>query len=138
MTCEPAETARQKKATIRYFREIGIAGAIYIVFVFVGALIVRHTEAPQWARIVLAILPMAPALLMLRAYLTHLNAMDEFQRRMQTDALLITTGIVVFGSFAYGFLEEWAAFPRAETLWFFPIFSMLFAVVHMTIRWRNR
>lgn len=137
MTCEPA-TAKHKKATIRYFRDIAVAGALYIVFVFIGALIVRHLDPPQFVKIILAILPMAPALMMLRAYLVHLNAMDEFQRRMQTDALLITTGIVVFGSFAYGFLEEWADFPRAETLWFFPIFSFLFAAVHMVIRWRNR
>lgn len=138
MTCEPAETVKQKQATLRYLRDLAVAGGLYIGCVLASALIVRHLDPPQLVKIVLALVPMAPALLMLRAYLVHLNSMDEFQRRMQTDALLIAIGIVVFGSFAYGFLEEWAAFPRATSLWLFPIFSVVFAVVHVVIRWRNK
>ena len=92
MTCEPAESVRQRRATVRYMRDMAIAGAIYVACVFAAALAVRQLDPPQWAKIILALIPLAPALLMLRAYLVNLNSMDEFQRRMQTDALLITTG----------------------------------------------
>ncbi len=138
MTCEPVTNPKQKQATIRYLRDIAVAGALYIVFVLAGALVVRHLDPPQFLKILLAIAPMAPALLMLRAYLVHLNSMDEFQRRMQNDALLISTAIIVFGSFAWGFLEEWAELPRVGMLWIFPTFSLLFAVVHTVIRFRNK
>lgn len=138
MTCEPAESVRQRRATVRYMRDMAIAGAIYVACVFAAAMAVRQLDPPQWAKILLALIPLAPALLMLRAYLVNLNSMDEFQRRMQTDALLITTGVVVFGSFAWGFLEEWAGLPRVGMLWVFPVFSMLFGIVHMVIRFRNR
>ena len=138
MTCEPAESVRQRRATVRYMRDMAIAGAIYVACVFAAALVVRQLDPPQWAKIVLALIPLAPALLMLRAYLVNLNSMDEFQRRMQTDALLITTGVVVFGSFAWGFLEKWAGLPRVGMLWVFPVFSLLFGIVHMVIRFRNR
>jgi protein-S-isoprenylcysteine O-methyltransferase Ste14 len=138
MTCEPAETARQKQATRRYMRDMAVAGALYVGFVFTAAFVVRNLDPPQWANIVLALVPLAPALLMLRAYLVHLNSMDEFQRRMQTDALLVSTGIFVFGSFAYGFLEEWAGLPHLGTLWIFPIFTLVFSAVHIVIRLRNK
>jgi hypothetical protein len=138
MSCEPAENPKQKQATIRYLRDIAVAGGLYMAFVLAGALAVRHLEPPQLVKIALAIAPMAPALLMLRAYLVHLRSMDEFQQRMQIDALLITTGIMVFGSFAWGFLEEWAGLPRVGMLWVFPVFSLLFAVVHTVIRFRNK
>jgi hypothetical protein len=83
-------------------------------------------------------MPLAPALLMLRAYMIYVNALDEFQRRMQTEAAIIATGIVAFGSFAYGFLEDWADFPRVSVLWVFPVLSFVFGVAHIVIRRRYK
>ena len=137
MTCEPAsETAR--RARRRYAREITVAGGLYAALVIGAALAMRGNALPQWSLIVLSLAPMAPAIMMLRAYLTHLAALDEFQRRLQTDALLVATGLVVFGTFAYGFLEEWASFPRLPVLWVFPIFSFVFGLAHLFIRWRYK
>ncbi|WP_395644549.1 hypothetical protein [Terricaulis sp.] len=137
MTCEPPP-ARRKEAHGRYIRDMAVAAALYVGFVFVAALIIRNLHPPQWALVVLAVLPTAPALLMLRAYVVYLASMDEFQRRMQTDAIVISTGIVVFGSFTYGFLESWANLPHIEMLWVFPIFCMIFGVTHIVIRLRNK
>lgn len=137
MVCEPtSEHMRQAKR--RYVRDMAVSAVVYVAFVFGAALVIRNFDAPQWARIVLALIPVAPALMMLRAYLVHLNAMDEFQRRLQTDALLIATGIVVFGSFAYGFLEEWADLPHVPLLWVFPVFSFVFGITHAINRHRYK
>jgi hypothetical protein len=137
MVCEPT-SENMKAARRRYVRDIAVSGALYMVFVIAGALAIRNFDPPQSVRIVLALAPLAPALMMLRAYLTHLRAMDEFQRRLQTDALLVATGIVVFGSFAYGFLEDWADLPRVSLLWVFPIFSFVFGLAHAVIRHRYK
>jgi len=134
MTCEFSA----KPAARRYRRDFAIAMALYVALVIGAALIIRNFEAPQWLRIVLGLLPLAPALMMLRAYLVFLHAMDEFQRRLQTDALLIATGIIVFGTFAYGFLEEWAGLPHVPLIWVFPIFSFAFGVAHTIIRLRYK
>jgi hypothetical protein len=134
MTCEFGA----KPAARRYRRDMAVAGALYVALVFGAALIIRNYEAPQWARIVLALLPLAPALMMLRAYLVYLSAMDEFQRRLQTDALLIATGIIVFGTFAYGFLEEWADLPHVPLIWVFPVFAFVFGFAHIIIRLRYK
>jgi hypothetical protein len=136
MVCEPTE--RAKPATRRYVRDMAIAAVIYVALVFAAAFVIRYADPPQWARIVLALLPVAPALMMLRAYLNRLRAMDEFQRRMQTDALLAAAAVVTFGSFAYGFLEEWAALPHVPLLWVFPAYSFVFGVAHLIIRHRYK
>jgi hypothetical protein len=137
MVCEPTtETARRAKR--RYRRDMAVAGVTYVGFVFGAAYAIRNFEPPQWAVIVLSLLPMAPALLMLSAYLVYTRALDEFQRRLQTEALTVAAAIVMFGTFAYGFLEEWANFPHVPLLWVFPAFSFVFGVAHIVIRRRYK
>ena len=84
----------------------------------------------------------APASL-LQPRLAQLNAdyaraLDEFQRRLQTEALIVAIAVVLSGSFAYGFLEEWANFPHVPLIWVFPAFSFVFGVAHIVIRRRYR
>lgn len=136
MTCETPENARAAKR--RYTRDMAIAAAIYVAFVIAAVLVIRFVHPPQWATIVLALLPQAPALLMLRAYVIYVNALDEFQRRVQTEALMVATGVVVFGSFAYGFLEEWAGFPHVPLLWVFPVYSVVLAIANAVISRRYK
>lgn len=137
MVCERT-SENGKNARRRYARDIAVSMILYAGLVFGAAFVIRNVEAPQWVRIVLALAPIAPALMMLRAYLAHLNALDEFQRRLQTDALLIAAGVTVFGTFAYGFLEEWADLPHVSLLWVFPIFSVVFGAAHVVIRHRYK
>jgi hypothetical protein len=137
MVCEPA-SENMRQARRKYATGIAVYMAIYAALVFGAALIIRNFDAAQWLRVILALLPIAPALLMLRSYLTYLNAMDEFQRRLQTDALLMAAGITVFGTFAYGFLEEFADLPHVSLLWVFPIFSFVFGAAHGFIRRRYK
>ena len=114
------ESSTAKAVGRRYTREMLTAAGIYTAFVFAGAYAVRHLDLPHWAVIAASLAPLLPALLMLRAYATFLNGIDEFQRRIQTDAILIAAAVVGFGSFAYGFLEEWADFPHLPLIWVFP------------------
>ena len=137
MICEPGSQGG-KLAKRRYLRDMVVAGALYVTFVFAAALAIRNFDLPQWALVGLALLPVAPALMMLRAYLVHLSAMDEFQRRLQIDALTMSAGLVMFSTFAYGFLEEWARFPPISLIWVFPVFSFTFGITHIVIRRRYK
>lgn len=134
MTCEFSA----KEAAKRYRRDIALAGVLYVALVFGAALAIRNLDPPQWVVIVLSLLPVAPALLMLRAYLVFTRAMDEFQRQMQTESLIVAAAVTVFGSFAYGFLEEWADFPHVPLIWVFPVFAFVFGVAHVFIRRRYK
>lgn len=134
MTCEFSG----KQAARRYRRDMAIAAAIYVGAVFAGAYAIRNLDPPQGAIIALSVLPIAPALLMLRAYLTFTRSMDEFQRRLQSEALIIASAVTVFGSFAYGFLEEWADFPHVPLIWVFPVYCFVFGIAHIFIRARYK
>lgn len=134
MTCEFSNKAAAK----RYRRDVAIAGAIYLVLVFGAALWIRNFDPPQWAVIVLSLAPVAPALMMLRAYIEFTRSMDEFQRRVQSEALIVASAIVLFGSFAYGFLEEWADFPHVPMIWVFPAFCIAWGLASFFIRRRYR
>lgn len=127
-----------KPAAQRYRRDLAIAGVLYMAVVWGAATAIRNADLPQPVIVALALLPLAPALLMLRAYLTFVRSMDEFQRRMQTEALIIAAAVTVFGSFAYGFLEEWADFPHVPLIWVFPVFALVFGLAHVFIRRRYR
>ena len=134
MSCEFSS----KESARRYRRDMASSGALYVALVFAGALAIRNFDLPHWSVIVLSLLPVAPALMMLRAYLAFTRSMDEFQRRLQSEALLIASAVIVFGSFAYGFLEEWADFPHVPMIWIFPVFSAVWGIAHLIISRRYK
>lgn len=136
MVCETQ--GAPKKVARRYMRSMAISGALYVALVIAGALTMREFDPPQWARIVLAVLPIVPVAMMLRAILTFINSVDEFQRRMQMEAVLITAGVTAFGSFAYSFLEEWADFPRVSIMWVLPAMMVIWGVTLAIVRMRYK
>lgn len=121
----------------RYAREMIIAGLLYSVVVFAGAYATR-LDVPHWVIIVAAILPILPALMMLRAYITFVNGIDEFQRRIQSEAVMIAAGVTAFGTFSYGFLEEWAGFPHLPLIWVLPILIGSWGVALCFVRLRYK
>lgn len=122
----------------RYMANMAVAAVLYIVFVFAGAFAIRNDALPQWGAILAALAPLLPALLMLRAYAIFLKGIDEFQRRLQTDAMLISAAVVGFGSFAYGFLEEWADFPHLPLIWVFPALIGIWGLAACFLRMRYK
>jgi hypothetical protein len=64
--------------------------------------------------------------------------LDEFQRRIQSDAMLIAAGIVGFGSLTYGFLQSFADFPSIPDalMWVFPALCVVWGVAQIFVRRR--
>jgi hypothetical protein len=132
------QSSSAKRVGRRYMREMAIASVLYTAFVFAGAYAIRYLDLPQWLVICAALAPLIPALMMLRAYATFLNGIDEFQRRIQTDSILISAAVVGFGSFAYGFLEEWADFPHLPLIWVFPALIGVWGLAACIVRLRYK
>lgn len=129
-------TETAKFASQRYTRGMVFASVLYTAFVVVGAYAIRHVGMPQWAVICVALAPLLPAMLMLRAYMVFAAAVDEFQRRVQSEAITIAAGVVGFGSFAYGFLEEWAGFPHLPLIWVLPALIGVWGIAQIFVRRR--
>jgi hypothetical protein len=136
MSCEVPDN--MKEAGKRYTRRMLGAGLLYALFVFGASTLIRHSglHLPQWAIILLALTPVIPGVLMMVTYLTFVRQMDEFNRRIQNEAWLISAGVVGIGSFTYSFLEEWAHFPRVDLVWIFPALILAWGLALFFVRRR--
>lgn len=115
----------------QYTRDFLIATVLYTAVLFASVSVLQRAELPKWAVVLVALAPVAPVVLMLRAYLTVLGKMDELQRRIQSEAILISAGFVGFGSFAYGFLEGAKVLPSipGALLWILPAMIAVWGAV---------
>lgn len=136
MTCETEGAS--KAVARRYMRDMAVAGGLYMALILGGALIIRGFDPPQWARVVLAVAPLAPVALILRAILVFINSVDEFQRRLHMEAVLITAGVTAFGTFAYGMLEEWADVPHLSVMWILPAMMLIWGATLWLVRQRYK
>jgi hypothetical protein len=139
MLSEMCEAKYAPKAVAReYMRDMALAGIVYMAAVFGGVYAIKNFEPPQWLAIVLALAPVAPVLLMLRAYLRFLGRVDEFQRRVQSESMLIAACIVGFACMTYGFLESFAGLPTipGALLWVFPAMIGIWGVAQIFVRRR--
>ncbi len=136
MSCETE--GANKAVARRYRREMSIAALVYAFAIVASVFVVRRLDPPQWAAVVLALASAAPALLIMRAYLRLLNGLDEFQRRVQMESVLVASAIVCFASFTYGFLQSFADFPALEDslIWVFPATMLVWGVVQPFVRRR--
>lgn len=130
------QSENMKRAGQRYMRGMMIAAALYTGIIFASVYAIENLHPPHWLVIVAALAPLAPALLMLRTYLVFMGEVDELQRRMQSEAMLIALATVGFSSFAWGFLEEWAQFPHIPLIWVLPAIIAVWGVAVAFVRLR--
>jgi hypothetical protein len=138
MSCDLPDNMKQ--ANRRYLRDMAIAATAYVGVVFGAVTLLRHSglHLPQWAVILVALAPNLPALMMMRTYLTYVRQMDEFNRRIQSEAWLISAGVVGLGSFTYSFLQEWAHFPQLDLSWIFPALIFVWGLATFFVRQRYK
>jgi len=122
----------------RYTRDMSGAAFIYAVVLVGSVFIVRRLDPPQWVAILLALASAAPALLMMRAFLRRLQGLDEFQRRVELEALALAAAIVGFASFTYGFLQSFAGLPQIDDalMWVFPALCFTWGIAQIFVRRR--
>lgn len=123
----------------RYGKEMATAGALYVVAMLTAWPLALRTDATTW-RAVLALLPVLPAALMLRAIYRHVRDSDELQRRLHLEALAISASVVSLVSMALGFLAAARVIVLGGDvlLWVFPALAGVFGAVRCWIQWRYR
>lgn len=125
-----------KPAAARLFRDMLGAGILYLAAIAGASLAIKGGAPPPWLAALLAAAPIAPALLMLRAQLRYVRTLDEFQRRVQSEAVLIAAALTAFASLAYGQLEDMAGFPDVSMMWVFPALCIAWSIATVFVRWR--
>jgi len=119
----------------RYFREFLPSMAAYVVLVFLSVwLLKRIDDAPL--RTLVALMPLPPIAFALRAIGRYIRDADELQRRIELEAVSLSTAFVSFAYLTGGFLQAARVIDVRATdamLWVFPLTCLAYGVVKVVV-----
>ncbi|GAB3511258.1 hypothetical protein MNQ95_06680 [Pseudoxanthomonas daejeonensis] len=124
----------------RYTRELMLAMGAYVLILFASVWLLRHIEAPA-LRALVALLPVPPIALALRAIVRFIRDSDEMQQRIELEAVCIATGFVSLLYLAGGFLQTAKVIdvPAAAALiWLFPLVCLTYGLAKAVVSRRYR
>jgi hypothetical protein len=113
---------------------LGLVLYAIVLFVSIRAL----AGAPSvWWRIPVAVAPMLPALLVLRAVMRAFTSLDELQRRIQLEALAFGFAASAVLTFTYGFLQG-VGFPQVNWTLVWPVMGSMWVLGLLIARRKYR
>ena len=127
-----------KAVTKRYLVHFGGAMLVYAGTIFASVWAINALEVTGWRAAALSLTPMVPALYALYAFVVRFRTVDEFLRRVESEALLWGAGIVGFLSFGYGFLEGSINAPQISMIWVLPALIVTYGAIYGFLMWRSR
>ncbi|MCC4603445.1 hypothetical protein [Xanthomonas campestris] len=114
----------------RYRREFGIPMLSYVVVMLFWRYLLTHVN-PDWARVLIALLPAVLVVLVIRAVARFVRDSDEMQRRIELEAIAIAAGLVSGAYMTAGFLQaaQLIDIPAsAAMLWVFPLLCAIYGI----------
>lgn len=126
----------QHQAKRRYFKELGIALALYVVLL-AGALRLSLDMPSGMLRTLVLLTPMLAFLLALRAVVRAVRRSDEFIRKTTLEHLAIAAAVTAGVTFTYGFLEI-AGFPKLSMFVVWPLMGGVWAITTIVDTLRHR
>jgi len=124
----------------RYTRDMTVGMVSYMALLFASLLLLRTVEAPA-LRALIALLPVAPIALLMRAMLRFIRGVDELQQRIELEAICIAAALVSFGYMTGGFLQAAQVIDvpaSAAMLWVFPLVCGLYGIAKSVVARRYR
>jgi hypothetical protein len=125
----------------RYLREFIPAMSAYVLLVLLYGVLMRRTEAMPW-RVVLAVLPLLPIVLVIRAIVRVIRDQDELERRIDLEAIAIAAMSTGFGYFSFGFLLNadigLKVTPADVAIWVMPCLFASYGVAKLLAARRYR
>jgi len=112
-----------------------------VLILVYGALVPRTASVA--GRAVLAILPLLPIVLLIRAMVRVIRDQDELERRIDLEAIAIAAMSTAFGFFSFGLLLSagigWKVAPDAVAIWVLPCLFGTFGIAKLLVsrRYRN-
>lgn len=131
-TCDGGTPAVQR----RYRRQFLPAMAAYVAVLFGSMWLLKRMAGPEWLRALIALAPVLPIALSVRAIVRYIRDIDELQQRIELEAVSIATALVALGYLAAGFLQlarviDVAA--GAAMLWVFPLVCLTYGVAKIVV-----
>jgi hypothetical protein len=136
MSAPPPALAQSTWITYRSQIEIGLALLAYMMFLIGSVTVLRANPGASW-RYIVAVVPVAPAAMVLFLFVRRLGQLDELQKRIQTEAFGFSLGATALITFAYGFLEG-AGMPHLNWTYILPLMAILWGVGTAVFTFRYR
>ena len=127
-----------KKAKRIYGVQMIFVFAIYTALLGLANVLDARFDLQQWQRIILAVLPVLPAVAMIFVVLRFVRSMDEVMQKIITESALISAGIIGIMTFTLGFLENVILLPQGVLIWIWPAMMALHGVVVWVVRLRDQ
>ncbi|MBB3835159.1 hypothetical protein LL967_15355 [Xanthomonas campestris pv. zinniae] len=114
----------------RYRREFGVPMALYVVVMLFWRYLLAQVN-PDWARVLIALLPPVLVMLVIRAVARYVRDSDEMQRRIELEAIAMAAGLVSGAYMTAGFLQAARLIDvpaSAAMLWVFPLLCAVYGI----------
>lgn len=124
----------------RYTRELLASMSAYVLVLLVSVLLLRHVEGLA-LRAVVALLPVPPIALALRAMVRYIRDTDEMQQRIELESVCIAAAFVSLLYMAGGFLQTAKVIDLdagAAMIWVFPLVCLSYGLAKLAVTRRYR
>ena len=119
-----------------YLQEFLAAMALFGVSVWISRMLL-HSSVSGQTRIWIALLPAVPTMLVILAMVRRVARLDELQRRIELEAIVVASLLVGMASFVVGFLVE-AHVLQISIISVFPTMICVYAFAQTWAAWRYR
>ncbi|KRG63622.1 hypothetical protein ABB26_11410 [Stenotrophomonas humi] len=129
--CDAAPPALRK----RYTREVIIAMLAYVVLLVVSILLLKQVEGAP-LRALIALLPVPPIVLVLRAMIRYIRDVDELQQRIELEAVSFATAFVSLVYLTGGFLQSAKVIDvpsNVAMIWVFPLVCLAYGLAKAVV-----
>jgi hypothetical protein len=120
----------------RYLRALWPALVGYMLALFASIFLIKRGIESVPLRAIVAVLPVLPIALIMRAALRYLREVDELQRRIETEAIGIASLLVSMLYFAGGLLQKAKVIDldaAMAMIWVFPLLCGTYGIAKMIL-----
>lgn len=120
----------------RYLRALWPALVAYSLALFASIFLIKRGIESVPLRALVAVLPVLPIALIMRAALRYLREVDELQRRIETEAIGVASLLVSMLYFAGGLLQKAEVIDldaAAAMIWVFPLLCGTYGIAKMIL-----
>lgn len=124
--CDAAPAKLRK----RYTREVMLAMTGYVVLLVLSILLLKRVE-DGLLRALIALLPVPPMMLVLRAMIRYIRDADELQQRIELEAVSFATAFISLVYLTGGFLQSAKVIDvpsNVAMIWVFPLVCLSYGL----------
>lgn len=129
--CDAAPAKLRK----RYTREVMLAMAGYVVLLVLSILLLKRVE-DGLLRTLIALLPVPPMMLVLRAMIRYIRDADELQQRIELEAVSFATAFISLVYLTGGFLQSAKVIDvpsNVAMIWVFPLVCLSYGLAKAVV-----